>query len=70
MSGRNEKHGEDTGHGSSPAEESALDEVLKEFEDAETDVPSSARRRSERDGESGDALSPNEAAQESAERDR
>ncbi|MFD4261150.1 hypothetical protein ACFWR9_26875 [Streptomyces sp. NPDC058534] len=46
--------------------ESALDEVLREIEDAETRDPESEAERRHR-GEAGDATSPNPAAQEDTE---
>ncbi|MFI0508787.1 hypothetical protein RKD19_000872 [Streptomyces canus] len=45
--------------------DSALDEVLHEFEDAEKRVRDSDEQRAHR-GEAGDATSPNEGAQEDA----
>ncbi|THA71189.1 hypothetical protein E6P78_08125 [Streptomyces sp. A0958] len=46
----------------------AADEVLQEAEEAETDVADLGKRRGEkdRDSEAGDALTPNEDAQEDA----
>jgi hypothetical protein len=45
--------------------DSALDEVLHEFEDAEKRVRDSDEQRAHR-GEAGDATSPNQHAQEDA----
>ncbi|MEU9097834.1 hypothetical protein [Streptomyces sp. NPDC048361] len=60
-------HPQTQDNGSSKAHpDTALDEVLKEFEDAETRDPRSAGRKDAHDGEAGDALSPNEEAQEEA----
>ncbi|MFG3281427.1 hypothetical protein [Streptomyces sp. NPDC048111] len=50
---------------SEPQSDSALDEVLKEFEHAETRGTRTGRK-DPHDGEAGDALSPNEEAQEEA----
>ncbi|MCX5387153.1 hypothetical protein [Streptomyces sp. NBC_00083] len=58
-------HQQDTGSSESHPD-TALDEVLKEFEDAETRDPRRAGREDEHDGEAGDALSPSEEAQEEA----
>ncbi|MEU6763995.1 hypothetical protein ABZ916_15905 [Streptomyces sp. NPDC046853] len=55
------------GHEQPP--DTALGEVLKEFEDAETDVRHEPFEDDEHDGQAGDALSPNEAAQESVDGD-
>ncbi|MEE1833213.1 hypothetical protein [Streptomyces sp. SP17KL33] len=46
----------------------ALDEVLREAERAETDVTDSEGRRRHR-GEAGDAITPNERAQEESHHD-
>ncbi|MEV6383906.1 hypothetical protein AB0M31_31390 [Streptomyces sp. NPDC051773] len=46
----------------------ALDEVLREVERAETDVTDSEGRR-RHDGEAGDAITPNERAQEESHHD-
>jgi hypothetical protein len=43
--------------------DTALDEVLREFEDAETRVRDTDGKRAHR-GEAGDAITPNERAQE------
>ncbi|MGV9500250.1 hypothetical protein [Streptomyces sp. NPDC003642] len=48
--------------------ETALEEVLREIEDAETRTEDSAGQRRHR-GEAGDATSPNTGAQEQAEGD-
>ncbi|GAA2562685.1 hypothetical protein GCM10010423_77020 [Streptomyces levis] len=48
--------------------ETALEEVLREIEDAETRTEDSAAQRRHR-GEAGDATSPNTGAQEQAEGD-
>ncbi|MDT0390290.1 hypothetical protein [Streptomyces sp. DSM 41921] len=48
--------------------ETALEEVLREIEDAETRTQDSAEQRRHR-GEAGDATSPNTGAQEQAEGD-
>ncbi|MFF4186716.1 hypothetical protein ACFYZ9_26370 [Streptomyces sp. NPDC001691] len=51
----------------SPSEahpDTALDEVLKEFEEAETRGTKKPDREDAHDGEAGDALTPNEEAQE------
>ncbi|WP_425837073.1 hypothetical protein [Streptomyces fractus] len=53
-----------------PAEaETALESVLDEFERAETD-PRHRKEKDRRRGESGDALTPNEQAQEQAHGDQ
>ncbi|MER0449775.1 hypothetical protein ABR738_35425 [Streptomyces sp. Edi4] len=58
-------HQHDTG--SAPSHpDSAMGEVLKEFEDAQTRDPKKAGRKDAHDGEAGDALTPNEHAQEEA----
>ncbi|MGW0867205.1 hypothetical protein [Streptomyces sp. NPDC002611] len=46
--------------------ETALEEVLREIEDAENRAEESARQRRHR-GEAGDAVTPNERAQEEPE---
>ncbi|GAA3487460.1 MULTISPECIES: hypothetical protein [Streptomyces] len=46
--------------------ETALDEALKEFEEAETRDVGRTDLPADHDGEAGDALSPNEEAQEDA----
>lgn len=46
--------------------ETAIEEVLREIEDAETRDPESEKERRHR-GEAGDATSPNTGAQEDAE---
>ncbi|MET9366195.1 hypothetical protein ABZX93_35575 [Streptomyces sp. NPDC006632] len=58
-------HQQDTGSSDSHSD-TALDEVLKEFEDAETRDPRRAGYKDSHDGEAGDALTPNEGAQEEA----
>ncbi|MFF1481172.1 hypothetical protein ACFVYD_27090 [Streptomyces sp. NPDC058301] len=50
---------------SEPDPDTALGEALKEFEDAETRDPGHTRK-DPHDGEAGDALTPNEEAQEEA----
>ncbi|MFC8536612.1 hypothetical protein ACFUJY_22030 [Streptomyces sp. NPDC057249] len=44
----------------------AVEEVVREAEEAETDVADTRRERHGRDSEAGDALTPNEGAQEDA----
>lgn len=63
-------------HGQHPDEphpdpETALGEVLKEFEEAETQHVGEENPATDdhHDGEAGDALTPNEEAQEDADRD-
>jgi hypothetical protein len=46
--------------------DTALGEALKEFEEAETRDVADSKRHARHDGEAGDALSPNEGAQEDA----
>ncbi|MFF7389086.1 hypothetical protein ACFZAE_11680 [Streptomyces scabiei] len=61
---RHHKHDERNkpgGHGGKDEPDTALDEILREAERAETDVTGSERRR--HDGEAGDAITPNERAQ-------
>ncbi|MCT9092266.1 hypothetical protein N4G70_25830 [Streptomyces sp. ASQP_92] len=58
-------HQQDNDSSASHAD-TALDEVLKEFEDAETRDPKQTAREDAHDGEAGDALTPNEEAQEEA----
>ncbi|MFI7382588.1 hypothetical protein [Streptomyces sp. NPDC049813] len=58
-------HDRDPRHEDPRPAQTAADEVLKEFEDAETD-PLHERKRNRRDGESGDATTPNTAAQQDA----
>ncbi|MFM9370148.1 hypothetical protein [Streptomyces sp. Da 82-17] len=53
-----------TGDGRRPAE-TARDEVLGEIEEAETDVAGERERDDAGNGEAGDALTPNQEAQES-----
>ncbi len=48
--------------------ETAIDEVLREVEEAETRGPEAERKRRHR-GEAGDATSPNPGAQQDAEGD-
>ncbi|MDL5205544.1 hypothetical protein [Streptomyces sp. ALI-76-A] len=48
--------------------ETALDEVLREAEDAQTRTPDPAERRGHR-GEAADAITPNPRAQEESEGD-
>ncbi|MBT2411177.1 hypothetical protein J7I94_11475 [Streptomyces sp. ISL-12] len=48
--------------------ETALEEVMREIEEAETRDPEAQRERRHR-GEAGDAISPNTGAQEQSERD-
>ncbi|MET9390513.1 hypothetical protein ABZY20_08885 [Streptomyces sp. NPDC006624] len=55
-----------TGTGEQP--ETALEEVLREVEDAETRTTDSAAQRRRR-GEAGDAITPNTGAQERSEGD-
>ncbi|MFE7843344.1 hypothetical protein ACFU53_47035 [Streptomyces sp. NPDC057474] len=61
----NDKH-EEQGRNDKP--DTALDEVLHEAEEAETRVTDSEKRRRRR-GEAGDAITPNEQAQEESHRD-
>ncbi|MFD7336033.1 hypothetical protein ACFV98_08500 [Streptomyces violascens] len=69
------RHHQDPGpsEGSDPCElragndpDTALDEVLKEFEEAELREAGGPERDDAHDGEAGDALTPNEEAQEEA----
>ena len=55
-------------HGRSDKPDTALDEVLHEAEQAETRVTDSEKRRRHR-GEAGDAITPNEPAQEESHHD-
>ncbi|MDT0567564.1 hypothetical protein RM704_08795 [Streptomyces sp. DSM 3412] len=60
-----DRHGRHTGE---DKPDTALDEVLHEAERAETDVTDSERRRRHH-GEAGDAITPNERAQEESHHD-
>jgi hypothetical protein len=60
--GKHGKHSEHDRRGGRNEPDTALDEVLREAERAETDVTGAERRR--HDGEAGDAITPNERAQE------
>ncbi|SDL00644.1 hypothetical protein [Streptomyces indicus] len=51
---------------SAPDPDSALGEVFKEVEEAETRDPGLGGAPGEHEGEAGDALTPNEEAQEEA----
>ncbi|MFF5839871.1 hypothetical protein ACIP4T_10255 [Streptomyces massasporeus] len=62
---QHQDHGQDQ-HGKPP--ETALEEVLREVEDAENRTRDSAERRRHR-GEAGEAVSPNPRAQEESEGD-
>ncbi|MFF9038104.1 hypothetical protein ACF090_21840 [Streptomyces sp. NPDC014892] len=55
-------------HSSDDKPDTALDEVLREAERAETDVTDSRKPR-RHDGEAGDAITPNERAQEESHHD-
>jgi hypothetical protein len=60
-------HDQDRNH-SAEQPETALEEALREIEDAETRTQDSAEQRRHR-GEAGDATTPNTGAQEQAEGD-
>ncbi|MFF6782919.1 hypothetical protein [Streptomyces sp. NPDC012510] len=55
-------------HGGKDRPDTALDEVLREAEEAETRVTDSEKQRRRR-GEAGDAITPNEQAQEESHHD-
>ncbi|MFF9410161.1 hypothetical protein ACF1B0_32230 [Streptomyces anandii] len=59
-------HGNADDHRTAPPR-TAVGEVLREFEDAETDVAEERDRR--HSGEAGEAITPNTRAQEQAERE-
>ncbi|MFI6048876.1 hypothetical protein ACIBCO_02160 [Streptomyces violascens] len=66
------RHHQDSGPSEPPASkdpDTALGEVLKEFEEAELRGTSGPERDDAHDGEAGDALTPNEEAQEEAAED-
>ncbi|GAA2298941.1 hypothetical protein OKJ48_15210 [Streptomyces kunmingensis] len=59
-------HDRNRQHDDSRPAQTAADEVLEEFEDAETD-PLHEERKDRHRGESGDAITPNAVAQQDAE---
>ncbi|MDX3642163.1 hypothetical protein [Streptomyces sp. MB09-02B] len=62
-----DKQGKHDRRGGKDEPDTALDEILREAERAETDVTDSRPRR--HDGEAGDAITPNERAQEESHHD-
>ncbi|WP_372343510.1 hypothetical protein [Streptomyces sp. KL116D] len=60
-----EKQDEEKRHGEKRPAETATEEVLDEFERAGTD-PAHRQRKDRRRGEGGDAVTPNQSAQEDA----
>ncbi|MFJ8821038.1 hypothetical protein ACIREE_04580 [Streptomyces sp. NPDC102467] len=58
-------HHRDRQHDETRPAQTATEEVLDEFEDAETD-PQHQEKKDRRRGESADAITPNPAAQEDA----
>ncbi|MGP3770596.1 hypothetical protein ACTWJ8_07120 [Streptomyces sp. SDT5-1] len=59
---KHEQHRQDTDE---PSAETAAESVLEEFEESQTD-PRHREEKDRRAGESGDAITPNEHAQEQA----
>ncbi|MGS2591547.1 hypothetical protein [Streptomyces hebeiensis] len=56
--------------GNGDSTDTAADEVFKEVEEAETRLPGEDEGRGGESGGAGDALSPNQGAQEDAESDK
>ncbi|GHD88368.1 hypothetical protein [Streptomyces naganishii] len=66
MTGKHGHQGDRDEHRTAPPR-TAVGEVLREFEDAETDVAEERDRR--HGGQAGEAITPNVSAQEQAERE-